>query len=80
MDIPQVKVDDIIKMGSHFGAPKAQIVHIYSDGDIEVVYWQNKLKGIKEDAVWGGTEWKFKHDGPNGSYVDIDQFDPRLKH
>ncbi len=79
MDTPQVKVGDIIKIGNHFGAPKAQIVHIYSDTEVEVVYWQNKLKGIKEDAVWNGTEWKFKHDGPNGAYIDIDQFDPRLK-
>jgi len=79
MEIPQVKVGGIIKIGNHFNAPKAQIVYIYSEGEVEVVYWQNKLKGIKEDVVWSGTEWKFKYDGPNGSYVNIDEYDPRLK-
>ncbi|MFM2381564.1 MAG: hypothetical protein RLZZ76_331, partial [Candidatus Parcubacteria bacterium] len=48
-------------------------------GDIEVVYWQNRLKGIKEDAVWNGESWDFKHQGPNGAYVDINQYDLRLQ-
>lgn len=87
METPNVKLGDIIKIGNHFNAPKAQIVRIYTDeekklglcGDIEVVYWQNKLKGIKDDAVWNGESWKFKHDGPGGSYVNIDHYDSRLK-
>lgn len=87
MEMPSVKKGDIIKIGNHFGAPKAEVVQIYTAeqkqhglcGDIEVVYYQNKLKGIKEDAVWNGETWEFKHKGPNGSYVDIDHYDPRLK-
>jgi hypothetical protein len=87
MEIPSVKEGDIIRIGNHYDAPKAQIVHVYSKedkktgicGDIEVVYWQNRLKGIKEDAVWNGESWDFKHQGPNGAYVDINQYDLRLQ-
>jgi len=87
MEMPSIREGDIIRIGSHFGAPKAQIVRVYNVeekksgvcGDAEVVYWQNQLKGIKEDVVWNGEDWKFKIEGPNGSYVDIDHYDPRLK-
>jgi len=87
MMIPNVKLNQIIQIGEQYIGPKAQIVHIYSDedrkngifGDIQVVYYQNKLKGIKDDVVWGGEKWKFKKDGPGGTYVDIDQYDPILK-
>jgi len=87
MEMPNVKEGDIIKIGDHFCAPKAQVVRIYITeeknsglcGDVEVVYWQNKLKGIKEDVIWSGENWEFKTKGPSGSYVDIDHYDPRLK-
>lgn len=77
MEIPNVRVGEQIKIGNHFGAPKAQIIRVYSEeeknallsGDIEVAYLQNGLKNIKEDAVWDGDVWKFKNDGPGGSYV-----------
>ena len=86
MEMPNVKIDDIIKIGDHFGAPQAQVVHIYTKedketglfGDIEVVYYQNKIKGIKEDAVWDGENWKFKNEGPSGAYVNINEY-PKLK-
>lgn len=85
--MPKVTEGDIIRIGDHYDAPKAQIVQVYNAeqkalglcGDVEVVYWQNRLKGIKEDAVWNGEGWDFKNPGPNGSYVDINQYDPRLQ-
>jgi hypothetical protein len=87
MKTPDIKLGEIIKIGDHFDAPKAQIVRIYNDedkksglsGDIAVVYWQNKLKGIKDDVIWNGRVWEFKSKTPSGSYVNIDQYDSRLK-
>ena len=89
MKMPDIQIGDIIKIGdcSNFNAPNAEVVRIYTDeekslglcGDIEVVYWQNKLKGIREDAVWNEENWKFKSDGPGGSYVNIDHYNPKLK-
>jgi len=87
MEIPSIELGDIIEIGDHFNAPKAQIIHIYNNeqkkiglcGDIEVAYWQNKLKGIKDDVIWSGKNWKFKNNGPSGVYVDINLYDPRLR-
>jgi hypothetical protein len=86
MNMPEIDLNEIIKIGNNFNPPKAQIVKIYSNdekqsifGDIEVVYYQNKLKGIKEDAVWNGEFWEFKNEGPSGTYVDINHYDHRLK-
>lgn len=75
--MPSVKEGDIIKIGNHFGAPKADVVRVYTDeekksflsGDVEVIYLQNGLKKIKEDAVWNGEGWEFKNEGLSGSYV-----------
>ena len=86
MEMPELKINDIIRIGDDYRGPKAQVVFIYNKedkshglcGDIEVVYYQNKIKGIKEDVVWGGEFWEFKTKGPNGSYVDIDNY-PELK-
>ena len=82
MEIPNVKLNEIIYIGEGYMSPKSQIVRIYTEkeknagvcGDVEVVYHQNGLKGIKEDAVWNGTKWTFKNSGPCGSYVNIDQY------
>ena len=87
MKIPDVKLGDILRIGNHFDAPKAQVVNIYTDeqkksgvcGDVKVVYYQNKIKGIKDDIIWSGDSWEFKDSGPSGSYVDIDRYDPILK-
>ncbi len=87
MEMPAVQEGDIIRIGDHYDAPKAQVIRVYTDeqrksgvcGDIEVVYWQNKLKGIKDDVIWGDDGWEFKTKGPSGSYVNIDHYDSRLK-
>ena len=82
MEIPTIQINTIIRIGNGLLPPKAQIVRIYTEeekklglcGDVEVVYHQNGLKGIKEDAVWDGDYWQFRQNGPGGSYVDINQY------
>jgi hypothetical protein len=39
------------------------------DGSLEVGYYQNRLKAIKETVVWSGESWEFKYSGPNGFYL-----------
>jgi hypothetical protein len=39
------------------------------DGSLEVGYFQNGQRAIKETVIWNGTEWEFKHQGPNGTYL-----------
>ena len=84
--MPELTINDIIRIGDDYRGPKAQVVYIYNNedksrgfcGDLEVVYYQNRIKGIKEDVVWNGGFWEFKNKGPSGSYVDIDNY-PELK-
>ena len=45
------------------------VFNIFPDGTLSVGYYQNKLKAIKEDVIWNGSFWKFKYEGPNGSYL-----------
>ena len=45
------------------------VFHVNADGSLEVGYFQNRLKAIKEPVVWDGTRWAFKYSGPNGSYL-----------
>jgi hypothetical protein len=45
------------------------VFSINGDGSLQVGYYQNKLKAIKETVVWNGTVWDFKFQGPNGSYL-----------
>ena len=81
----KLKLNDIIKIGSSPLSQSAQVVRIYSDednkfrlcGDIEVVYYQNGLKGIKEDMVWIGDRWEFR-DSMGGIQIDINRY-PDLK-
>jgi hypothetical protein len=43
------------------------------DGSLEVGYYQNHTKAIKETVVWNGREWEFKYHGPNGTYLRGDE-------
>lgn len=87
MDKNRNKINDIIKIGTSFDAPKARIIRIYNEdekkyglcGDIQVVYNQNNWKIVRDDLVWTGTEWVFKTDGPGGFVVgSLDRY-PELK-
>jgi hypothetical protein len=44
------------------------VLGVYSDY-IDVGYYQNRAKAIKEEVVWVGDHWEFKYSGPNGSYL-----------
>ncbi len=45
------------------------VFHVNGDGSLEIGYFQNRLKAIKEPVVWNETKWVFKYSGPNGSYL-----------
>lgn len=45
------------------------VIRVNSDGSLEIGYNQHGIKAIKETVVWSGAEWKFKYEGPNGSYL-----------
>jgi hypothetical protein len=45
------------------------VFHVNGDGSLEVGYYQNRIKAIKETVVWNGAKWAFKYSGPNGSYL-----------
>lgn len=45
------------------------VFHVNGDGSLEVGYYQNRLKAIKETVVWNDTQWDFKYSGPNGFYL-----------
>ncbi len=86
MKMPEIKINDIVKIGNNYNAPKAQVVYIYNEedkkhscfGDLQVIYFQNNKKYIKEDIVWSGEFWSFKNEGPGGVYVDLKNY-PNLK-
>ncbi len=82
MEIPQVKVNDIIKIGNTLISPKAQVIQVYSEkekehglsGDIEVIYYQNGIKYVREDAFWKGEYWELKGGGRQmheGEYPEL---------
>jgi hypothetical protein len=63
---PSVKPGQWIRIGSSIDG---YVFSVDIDGELEVGYYQNRLKAIKETVVWDGTQWEFKHKGPNGSYL-----------
>lgn len=68
MDTPTVQVHQWIRIGGPSGIDGI-VLDIYSDGSLGVGYYQNRSKAIKDDVVWDGTQWQFKHSGPSGSYL-----------
>ncbi|MEW8052078.1 MAG: hypothetical protein AB2784_19920 [Candidatus Thiodiazotropha endolucinida] len=71
MTKPTVNAGDWIKVKSSKGSSgiDGYVFSVRPDGSLAVGYYQNKTKAIKEDIVWDGEFWKFKYDGPNGSYL-----------
>lgn len=45
------------------------VFQVNCDGNLEVGYFQNQLKAIRETVTWRDGEWIFKYSGPNGSYL-----------
>ena len=67
MNAPEVRKGQWIIIGT--GEIDGYVIDIHRDGSLGVGYYQNQSKAIKEDVVWNGTHWKFKYEGPNGSYL-----------
>jgi hypothetical protein len=65
VSIPSVQVGDWIRVGSS----DALVLRVYGSGSIYVGYFQNRAKAIGEDVIWDGSAWKFKYEGPNGTYL-----------
>jgi hypothetical protein len=63
---PSVKPSQWIRIGSSIDG---YVFSVDTDGELEVGYYQNRLKAIKVTVVWDGTQWKFKYKDPNGSYL-----------
>ena len=83
MKLPNIEVGQVIRVE---GNDMCLITRVFSEeekkdglcSDAQVVYYQNEIKGIKEDVVWNGEEWKFKSQDLSGAYVNIDLY-PELK-
>lgn len=63
---PQVLPGSWIRIGK---SVDGYVFSISTDGSLEVGYYQNKLKALKETVVWNGEAWEFKYPGQNGSYL-----------
>jgi hypothetical protein len=63
---PQVSVGTWICVG---GSIDAYVLRTYPDGSLKLGYYQNRLKAIGREAVWSGTQWDFKNEGPDGTYL-----------
>lgn len=63
---PHVSNGQWIRVGNSIDG---YIFNARDDGSLEVGYYQNRTKAIKETVVWNGLEWEFKHSGPDGSYL-----------
>lgn len=63
---PAVMVGQWITIGSSI---PGYVFQVNGDGSLEVGYYQNRSKAIKETVVWRESRWTFKFQGPNGSYL-----------
>jgi hypothetical protein len=64
--VPSVASGQWIRIGA---SVDGYVFSVNSDGSLEVGYYQNRIKAIKETVVWSGTTWEFKYQGPEGSYL-----------
>lgn len=63
---PKVTPGQWIRVGDSIDG---YVFHVNDDGSLEVGYYQNQLKAIKETVVWQETQWAFKYSGSNGTYL-----------
>ena len=65
----KVKKGDWIKVGAN--RTDGYVRYVFSETELNVGYYQNRIKAIGEDVVWNEKDgrWEFKSDGPNGSYL-----------
>jgi hypothetical protein len=67
---PAVKIGDWIVVGKPNSGNfvNGLVMGAYA-GYVDVGYYQNCTKAIKEEVVWVDDHWEFKCSGPNGSYL-----------
>lgn len=66
LNAPSVIPGQWIRIGSSIDG---YVFSVNGDGSLQIGYYQNNLKAIKETVVWSGASWKFKFQGPEGSYL-----------
>lgn len=64
--LPAVSVGQWITIGNSI---PGYVFQVNGDGTLEVGYYQNRHKAIKETVMWKDPNWTFKYEGPNGSYL-----------
>lgn len=76
---PKTSVGEIIYIGKELGGQRAKVTKVYTEqekqygsGDLEVVYFQNRLKFVRENVFWENDHWEFVAQGPSGLVDDRD--------
>lgn len=75
-NIPNLKPGDWILIGEGFSKVPVVVCAyndselINSDGDIEIVYLDDRDRAINKGVVWKQDHWEFKDFGPSGGYAD----------
>ena len=59
LDIPVVKIDEIIEIGGSNRSPLRAVVCNINPNNIEAVYLQDETKCVKVEVVWDGGKWEF---------------------
>jgi hypothetical protein len=67
MNAPHVVQGQWILVGT--SSIDSYVFSINNNGSLEVGYYQNRIKAIKETVVWSGAIWEFEIQGPSGSYL-----------
>jgi hypothetical protein len=67
MSNPVVEVGNWISIGDN--NINAYVFYVHTETEVAAGYYQNKEKAIKEEFVWDGNNWQFKHSGPSGTYL-----------
>ena len=70
MEPPKVRERDWITFASGLDG---YVLKIFSETELEVGYYQNNWKAIKENVVWTGERWEFKYKGVQGRYLEHEE-------
>lgn len=63
----KVKISDWISVGE--SRIPAYVFRVISDTEVYAGYYQDGLKPIGEDFTFDGCFWRFKNNGPSGTYL-----------
>ena len=69
-EMPKVAEGGWIRVGER----EALVCRVYDkpvvSGDIEVVYFDNRMRPSYNDVVWSDTQWQFVEAGDYGGYAE----------